>query len=332
MKKMTKRNEYIFLILIFTISLVFAYLLVDLTVNGTMHVKSSSFDVHFENIQVEEGSVTPITPATITGDTEISLEASLNIRDYYNFSVDVVNDGTLDAMIGEIDIPELTSEEENYLEIKVKYDSNSELNEYDLLKAGESRTIDFKIKFKNVDIDLLPEVIPSKELSFAINYKQADENAQEIDEEFKYIYSFNYEDDMFKVGKSPIYEDSYESFEDYGDKTYRPMLIRQKIVNDIVVRADIGFILSDVEYYLIGRDESSYEQNKSTLTSIYGASNCEETNNSGTMKYTCMNNSLIFSEVYCDSDGEIFIQIKYDHGNCTVLNNGYFYCDPGSPD
>ena len=113
-KKDSKKTVYLLLLLILGISVGYAALSATLKINGTSIIKSAKWSVHFgeneNDIQVTEGSVTGdnvTTPARIkSGTNNTEIEFSVNLPepgDFYEFTAQVVNDGTLDAIIGEGD-------------------------------------------------------------------------------------------------------------------------------------------------------------------------------------------------------------------------------------
>ena len=128
-RKFGKRMKYnykrtffgMFVFLFFAIFGVgYAYLTTNLSIDGTSSIKGSKWDVHFENVQVKEGSVETEEPV-ISDDTTVSFNATLeNPGDFYEFTVDVVNEGTLDARISSVEVlPVLTEEEKEYFNYEV---------------------------------------------------------------------------------------------------------------------------------------------------------------------------------------------------------------------
>lgn len=118
-KKNSKKTIYLILVLILGISVGYAALSATLKINGTSTIKSATWSVHFgteaNDIQVTSGSVTGdnvTTPARIkSGTNNTEIEYSVNLPepgDYYEFTANVVNDGTLDAIIGGEDAVQLT--------------------------------------------------------------------------------------------------------------------------------------------------------------------------------------------------------------------------------
>lgn len=105
----------ILLILIFTLTIVYAALSTVLTINGQAEVTAASWDIYFDNIEVNEGSVKATKAPTKIDSRTINFIVSLEEPgDYYKFTVDVVNNGTIDAMIDSvIKTPTLTEQQAN---------------------------------------------------------------------------------------------------------------------------------------------------------------------------------------------------------------------------
>ena len=58
MKKSKRRAKYLLLLLILCISVGYAILQSNLTINGTAHMNNPTWDIHWNNVQVTSGSVT----------------------------------------------------------------------------------------------------------------------------------------------------------------------------------------------------------------------------------------------------------------------------------
>ena len=121
-KRFSIRNSkklLIFALILFawsTIGVGYAYLSSNLRLAGTANIAKTSWNIHFSNIKFDEGNVEATTPAKIVNDTTISLDVSLESPgDKYSFNVDVVNSGTIDAMLTEIFKTELTEEQQKYI-------------------------------------------------------------------------------------------------------------------------------------------------------------------------------------------------------------------------
>ena len=162
MRKFRRNNSiYMFVVLILFVCIGYALLGTDLKINGSSLIESVSWNVYWNNIQIKEGSVTDVTtPATIKpGKTVVEFNVNLNQPgDYYEFTVDAVNDGSIDAMIGDLTkgiyavngvTPKPLPE---YLEYTVTYTDDSDIEENHLLEAGHTETYKVRVYYKE-DID-----------------------------------------------------------------------------------------------------------------------------------------------------------------------------------
>ena len=179
---------YILLFAVFaSIGVGYSYISTNLNINGTANVNAASWDVHFDNLNVTDGSVTAETEADITNDTTVEFAATLEEPgDYYEFTVDVVNSGTMDAMIDGFTIsPELTSDQEKYLEYKVTYLDGGELEEKQKLAVGSSEIIKVRFKYiENEDKTNYPTEDQQFTIEFTMTYTQADETAIDVEHSF----------------------------------------------------------------------------------------------------------------------------------------------------
>ncbi len=176
-KNINRKLIFISVVLLMFISVGYAALSTTLTINGTANITSNSWLVYFTNVQETTGSVTATTVPTTSGTSTTSLTWAVNLEkpgDYYEFNVDVKNDGTIDAMIGSLSNTSLTTNQAKYLNYSVTYDDGVGIEQYDRLDAGEKETLKVRIEYKT---DLTPEDLPSDSstvtLTYTSNYEQA---------------------------------------------------------------------------------------------------------------------------------------------------------------
>ena len=178
-KNKKKKILVLLLLLLVGISIGYAALTSNLNINGNTNIKKAEWDVHFENLVKSEGSESADKEAAIdTSKTLIEYTVKLpEPGDFYEFTVDIVNRGSIDAMISEVLKTGLTTDQQKYVEYTATYTSGKELNQYDLLKAGQTRKIKVRVKYKD---DLNPEDLPTEDksinISFQVTYVQANEN------------------------------------------------------------------------------------------------------------------------------------------------------------
>ena len=169
MKYNPKRSFMFMFLFLSLVSLTvgYAFLTTTMSIDGVSKMMEARWDIHFDNLEVTTGSVTATTDATITTPTSVTFTAQLeNPGDFYEFKVDVVNAGTIDAHIGQIQIlPELTTEQEEYFAYDVTYLDGAVIHEYDALDAGNQETLLIRFQYKVRDDD--ESVYPSEDVNFS---------------------------------------------------------------------------------------------------------------------------------------------------------------------
>ena len=177
---MKNKKNYITLIMIFMIGVTLGYALLNTTLNitGKSNISKNTWDVYFDNVLVSEGSVEAVKSPTIENSTTVDFEVELGLPgDYYEFSVDVVNNGTIDAMIESlVKEPELTDMQKKYLNYSIEYENGIDISSKQLVSKESFVRLRVMIEFRTdiLDIDL-PQNNESLNLGFTINYVQADE-------------------------------------------------------------------------------------------------------------------------------------------------------------
>jgi len=164
----------LFIVLFFGVG--YAYLNTMLTINGNATVHKNTWDVHFENITKVSGSVDATSEATITGETAIDFIVDLTLPgDFYAFKVDVVNDGTIDAMLSEVLKTGLTTDQEEYIDYTVTYFDGEEILSKDSLPSGKQDQLLISVKYRDdITADDLPNDDQSIVLTLSTDYIQDD--------------------------------------------------------------------------------------------------------------------------------------------------------------
>ena len=165
----------IVLICVFTLSIAYAALSVTLNIVGSASVVGSDWDIHFENVIIKNGSVTNNMP-NINGNT-LSFSTTLNMPgDYYAFTVDVVNSGSIDAMIDSISKSStLTSEQERFINYVVEYENGEKVYNRQLISAGDFVRLEVKVEYlRDINASDLPSSSLTLDFDFVVNYTQFD--------------------------------------------------------------------------------------------------------------------------------------------------------------
>ena len=244
MRKLRKNINHklivIAVILSMLISVGYAALSTTLSINGTASISSSSWLVYFTNVQVTTGSVmalqTPTTSGTST--TNLTWEVNLdNLGDFYEYYVDVKNDGTMDAMIGNLSNTPLTSNQAKYLDYKVTYADGAVIEQYDRLDSGDMVTLKVRVEYKT---DLNPEDLPSEPSSVVLtcssNYVQADDNAKDRNT----ISNINLGDTInYTTSINGVTLDSWKVFSIDGD--YTIIILDDYLPNSAIDTSSVAF-------------------------------------------------------------------------------------------
>ena len=182
-ERRTKALVIVVLLIVFMgLTIAFAALSATLNINGTAYLDAAKWGIRFENLS----SPTKIGSATTTGTAKIEetkaaeitdINVSLSIPgDKIVYTVDLVNKGTINAKIDNIEKTQLTSEQQRYLTFKVTDKSGNEVSKGDILSAGETRKLTITIEFiKDLTKEDLPKQTSAISLSYKLNFVQTDE-------------------------------------------------------------------------------------------------------------------------------------------------------------
>ena len=174
----------ILFMLIAGLTVAFAALSTTLNINGTAYLDAAKWGIRFENLS----SPTKIGSATTTGTAKIEeskaaeitgINVSLSIPgDKIVYTVDLVNKGTINAKIDNIEKTVLTQEQQRYLTFKVTDPNGYEIKQGDILEKGETKKITITIEFiKDLTKEDLPKQTSTISLSYKLNFVQTDEKA-----------------------------------------------------------------------------------------------------------------------------------------------------------
>lgn len=161
-------------VFVVSITIVYAALSTTLKFIGRAEVSAANWNVYLSSPLVTSGSVSNVVP-TITGNTTASFSANLTKPgDFYEFTIRVVNDGTIDAMISEIvKMPELTSEQAKYLKYEITYDSGLSISSKQYVAKKSYVILKVRVEYRSdILVSDLPTSSTTLNLSFKVVYAQ----------------------------------------------------------------------------------------------------------------------------------------------------------------
>ena len=321
MKKSRMYKYLILIVIVLSIGIGYAFLTVDLKINGTVGINDSRWNVHFANYQQTSNST--ITPTNgnapvITGDTttEISYNVTFNEPgDVYEFTVDIVNGGTMEATITSLETDlkigdNAVSYIPNYLEYSLTYSNGDEFVIPHGLAAWVSEKVLVRVEFmQNISIEQYEEAA-GKTFHFDLKpiYVQGDGSAQ--DSNYHYLYSNDSE--FFYTGQTiPAYAYVYDDYKDFDTNVF----LRLSMDGDIIAKADVGFIADGNTYFIPTYDVyDQFDEVADYLLSFISVNDsCRYVPG---YKFDCQNIYLYYSEGITIYDGSFF---------CNA-NNVYSYC------
>ena len=166
------------IIFIFTLTIVYAALSTTLNINGNAEISAASWDIYLDNVQLNSQSVTTSVP-TISNKTTASFSTVLSKPgDFYEFTIDVVNNGSIDAMIDSVTkSPTLTASQAKYLNYIVEYQNGEAISTKQLVSKNSFVRLKVRVEFRNdISASDLPTSSQTLNLSFKVSYVQSDDS------------------------------------------------------------------------------------------------------------------------------------------------------------
>ena len=182
-RKDSQTVKILLLLLVLVIGIGYAYLTSNLSITGATAVAGNTWDIHFENVQISPGSVEATTPATINPSDNTRIDYAVLLSrpgKYYEFTVDMVNSGSLPGKVSLVDFSGISPEMEDVVDYSVVYtNNNSPVAINDVLSGGSSKNIKVRLLFKeDIEEEDLLDVAEDLSLSFEIVFVQSEEDEE----------------------------------------------------------------------------------------------------------------------------------------------------------
>ena len=159
----------VFLILLLVIGIGYAYLTSNLSISGNTNVSTNTWNIHFENLNVSTGSISTSSPATINaaGDAIIYTIDLNRPKEFYEFTVDVKNDGTLPGKLSISQISGLDTTSSKVIDYTITYTNGNPVGVGDILNAGAKKSIKVRVYYKD---DITASDFPNSNLNLNLTY------------------------------------------------------------------------------------------------------------------------------------------------------------------
>ena len=181
--KITKNKYYLIgvisVFLLLVISLGTAALRSTLSIVGTTKIQENTWEIYFDHVHDEQfnDNVTPEKHAVIIDREKTQIEFTVDLKpgEVYEYTVDMINDGSIDASIERVEKTQLTDAQKKYLDFEIQYTEGAsaglEPKTCDTLLAGQSRNIKVSVRYKKgLEVDEYPQQDLHLTLFFNIVY------------------------------------------------------------------------------------------------------------------------------------------------------------------
>ena len=197
----------ILLVSTLSLTIVYAALSVTLNITGSADISAASWDVHLDNVKVTSGSVSGIEP-TITGGTTATFSTSLTTPgDFYEFTIDVVNNGSIDAMIDGVSKTPITTAQAKYLNYIVEYENGESINTKQLVAKESFVRLKVRVEFrKDITASDLPTTSETLNLAFTVNYIQSDGTGSSVTDNGVYNPVKIVSGDLYTIGSEICFD------------------------------------------------------------------------------------------------------------------------------
>ena len=170
------------LLLVVVIGVGYAALQSTLNINGTANIGTNTWNIYFTNISVTNGSVTATTEPEVIGTSTTTLTYGVTLNqpgDFYEFTVDVVNGGTINAALSSQSLT--GAEDYNFIKYTVTLadgsavPSNLSLAGGNGTNPGGSTTLKVRVEYdrETVNTNNVSLTIPPLTLTYQMNFVQA---------------------------------------------------------------------------------------------------------------------------------------------------------------
>lgn len=177
--KQVKRSVSVIVLLLLLVGITVGYsaLSQTLNINGTSTISKTTWNVHFANVTITTGSVTATTAPTATGNV-VSLDYAVNLQkpgDFYEFTVDVKNDGTVAAKLSALPtLSGVSTAQDVYVNYTFTHSDGTAITVGETIAAGASKKFKVRVEFdSSISASQLPSSEQTLNLTASMNYVQA---------------------------------------------------------------------------------------------------------------------------------------------------------------
>ena len=341
------------------LTVAFAALSTTLNIKGSAYLDAAKWGIKFQNLSEPSivGEASDAKTAKIEKDVSINdIKVTLSKPgDSVTYTVDLVNDGDINAKIENIEKTNLTEEQQKYITFTVKYKENdTELKIGDILSKKEVKPLVIKVEYrKDLESSDLPKSAQGINLLYKLDFVQTDDKAVTTSGISKACTTFE-KKDTYKVGDiialcnndTKVSEDFYVIRDNGSTVTAlaKYNLLVGNIYNKptktstIINQSDsgyglqnekaIGWTTSDTEYVgvMAFSDNKYWVDSSNNLLSKYGTSYPADVFDSNSNLYEPLENYKIYLKNTLRKDSVKISLLSYEQAmslGCNTSNRCY---------
>ena len=284
------------LVSVFTLTVAYSALSAVLTIQGNARVSAADWDIYLSNPRVTSGSATINVPVIKTSST-LEFETTLNMPgDFYEFTVDVVNGGDIDAMIdGVTKTPTLTEAQAKYLNYIIEYQNGESINIKQLVAKNSYVRLKVRVEFRrDVTASDLPATSETLNLAFTVNYVQSDGSGSSVKDNGVQLIKIVSGDGTQKSDEVCIGEECFYVM--YSDETTVTMLAKY----NLYVGGEYNSSWTAYGDEATGKQDSTmlgYGTTPRKGTTNFSNTNYWQSSVNSYPSYVCDSNSVLYSYV-----------------------------------
>lgn len=179
MNKKMKRylSVLVLILLLLGVTVGYSVLTQGLNITGTSKITNATWDVHFANVTVKSGSVTADVAPTAPASGTTSMTYTVNLvkpGDYYEFSFDVENKGSVDAKLSALPaLAGVSTAQDVYTNYTIVHTNGTPIAVDELIPAGGKTNFTVRVEFdKNISANQLPTEAQTLTLTVGMTYIQ----------------------------------------------------------------------------------------------------------------------------------------------------------------
>lgn len=179
MKAKSKKyfSVLVLILLLLGVSVGYSTLTQTLNITGNSTITNATWNVHFANVEVSSGSVAASVAPSASGTSTTSMSYTVELvkpGDYYEFTFDVENTGSVDAKLSAVPtLSGVSAAQSVYTSYTITHADGTAVAANEVITANHSDSFKVRVEFiKDITSSQLPTTAQNMTLTVSMNYVQ----------------------------------------------------------------------------------------------------------------------------------------------------------------